>query len=391
MRRWFKVKCNQRNSTKISLLRDKYGLEGYGFYNIVTEIIYDNIGDSISNFVKNSSRPDPILDENETETYQNYAEYSQKTWCNLIGISPQTFRKLIKICSDLDLFTVSFEEVLIRVEIPNALNCIDEYSQKLLRKSGQSLSKNRREREGEVEIDLEIDIDKNINIRERGSGGYEGQIPEASLRDASGALSSSENFPACSKCIGVSALTETQSGDMEGYESLPPDKTSFSKPPEPVEQQVKNLPLMAYSTNADVSSRKSTAKTNQSHRKIFSSEIVEFVTRFQRERKKVLGNLGPAVTDTLIYNCCKTVDEMMRLDGFELEEIIAACEWGVTDSFWSQNVCSLAALRGVGRNGRKKIQNLCANYNSHLEKYGPPMSPLDALVNDPKFHQGIIC
>ena len=228
-----------------------------------------------------------------------------------------------------------------------------------------------------------LDIQENLEKkRENGSsreGG--GKKTEPPLRGDSVPLSFFGNSPAHTNFADLSDVTDFQPGRVMQYEVLP-------------NQLPLSLPLKVPGATANSSQSKAKASPPKSKpvvKKVFSSEIVSFVTRFQSERVESLGNLSPKVTEALIYNCCKTVDDMVRLDGLDLSQIIAACEWAANDSFWSQNLCSLASLRTPGRNGRKKIQNICANYKSYLDKNGPPMSSLDALLNDPKFHRGIIC
>jgi hypothetical protein len=67
------------------------------------------------------------------------------------------------------------------------------------------------------------------------------------------------------------------------------------------------------------------------------------------------------------------IDKLVRLDGFDFKkEIVPALEWAVYDSFWRQNIYSLAQLRKISsRTDLTKFQNIFASYqNAHptLEK-----------------------
>lgn len=134
--RWFKHMTNSRMDEKLARFTDKYGLEAYGFFWRVLEIIAASMD----------------------ETDRNYAEYSMKTWCNLLGTRPQTFRKLIQESALLGLFEVSFSgvseqfesgfrgvsdqfkkcfsDVLIKIKSHNILKLRDDWTKKKAKNSG---------------------------------------------------------------------------------------------------------------------------------------------------------------------------------------------------------------------------------------------------------------
>lgn len=136
--RWFKHMSNSRMDEKLARFTDKYGLEAYGFFWCVLEIIAENMD----------------------ETDRNYAEYSMKTWCKLLGIRPQTFRKLIQESAFLGLFLVSFDgvsaqfsscfpEVLVKIESPNILKLRDDWTKKKAKNSGVTTEQRIEEEEEE--------------------------------------------------------------------------------------------------------------------------------------------------------------------------------------------------------------------------------------------------
>ena len=118
--RWFKHMTASADDEKLSRLKDEYGLEGYGFWWSVTEVVAAKLGDD------------------ETETF---AEFSPKKWGNSLGISPKKFRMLAEFCANLGLFSVEFSENLIRIDMPNILKFRDEYTERQHKKSGQNRDK----------------------------------------------------------------------------------------------------------------------------------------------------------------------------------------------------------------------------------------------------------
>ena len=113
--RWFKHMTASSQDEKLSRLKDACGLEGYGFWWSVVEIVAAGVD----------------------EKQKTSVTYSFKKWCNLIGIRSQTFRKLSALCAVFDLFAISFDGDYVTIDIPNILKFKDEYT----RKSGQAPDK----------------------------------------------------------------------------------------------------------------------------------------------------------------------------------------------------------------------------------------------------------
>ena len=126
--KWFKHMTNSSLDERLARFTDKYGLEAYGFFWRVLEAIAENVD----------------------ETNRKHIEYSTKTWCKLLGIRPQTFRKLIQESSVLGLFQVSFNSDLVTVESPNILKYRDEWTRKKSRTPEQNSEKDK-EKETEKE------------------------------------------------------------------------------------------------------------------------------------------------------------------------------------------------------------------------------------------------
>lgn len=126
--KWFKHMTNSSLDERLARFTDKYGLEAYGFFWRVLEAIAENVD----------------------ETNRKHIEYSTKTWCKLLGIRPQTFRKLIQESSVLGLFQVSFNSDLVSVESPNILKYRDEWTRKKSKAPEQN-SEKEKEKETEKE------------------------------------------------------------------------------------------------------------------------------------------------------------------------------------------------------------------------------------------------
>lgn len=117
--RWFKHMTNSIDDEKISKLVDECGLEGYGFFWRVLEMIAAQVDDD----------------------GKNYCSYSKRAWCNKLAIKHQTWSKLIASCEQAGLFEVSDDGQTITVKSPNILKYRDEWSRKKAKNSGVSPEK----------------------------------------------------------------------------------------------------------------------------------------------------------------------------------------------------------------------------------------------------------
>lgn len=94
------------------------------------------------------------------------------------------------------------------------------------------------------------------------------------------------------------------------------------------------------------------------------SQVTEFVTRYYDWLSQNGGK--QRYTEQEIQAGATTIDRLIRLDGFDLEQEIApAIRWAVQDSFWSAQVRSLAQLRKKSaKNGDSKFNNLFGAYSA---------------------------
>lgn len=172
MMRWFKHMTASADDEKLSRLKDAFGLEGYGFWWSVTEIVAAKLGD----------------DEGET-----FAEFSPKKWGNSLGISPKKFQMLAEFCANLGLFSIEYSENLIRVNMPNILKYRDEYTERQHKKSGQNRDKlPYRARIPEAEAEAEAE-DKNPPLPPLGGDGAQPTQPPSPRKGKSHSRESTGN------------------------------------------------------------------------------------------------------------------------------------------------------------------------------------------------------
>lgn len=91
----------------------------------------------------------------------------------------------------------------------------------------------------------------------------------------------------------------------------------------------------------------------------FSEEIVLLVNDFVKVVESNFPKTSPKQTPRTVETYCDTIDKLMRIDGFSLEEIKLALNFGLNDSFWKSNILSLASLRKKNNSNKlTKFQNL---------------------------------
>ncbi len=121
--KWIKHDTNSSHNEKLALLESSCGLEGYGFYWKVMEIIagkVEEVGDDSAFSVA----------------------FPIKTWCKFVGTPPKNFQKLIENCQVFGLFSVSCREVggkkVVEIASSEIADMADEYTaRKASRKKGE--------------------------------------------------------------------------------------------------------------------------------------------------------------------------------------------------------------------------------------------------------------
>ena len=87
--KWFRHDTDSSRDEGLALLKASCGLEGYGFYWAVLEVIAEKA---------------PLPGEAS-------ASFPLKVWCGLLCTSPQAFKRLLAACSNIGLFRSHFKEV----------------------------------------------------------------------------------------------------------------------------------------------------------------------------------------------------------------------------------------------------------------------------------------
>jgi len=124
--KWFKHFSTARNDEKIARLEDKTGIEGYGFYFKMLEIVAE------------------VIDE----TDKHEVTYSLSRWGRQTNITSKKFLFLCQCCSDVGLMNVQRHDDNVTVKIANLLKFRDNHTKNL-----QATNKQ----------DKEVDKDKDEN------------------------------------------------------------------------------------------------------------------------------------------------------------------------------------------------------------------------------------
>lgn len=104
--RYIKHMVNANRDEKLQKLKDQFGLEGYGAYWHILEILAEQI--------KNSDR--------------DFCEYSLKFWQNSLGFSPKKLRNFLGICSEFEIFSVKFSQNSVIISCPKIKTIRDEWT-----------------------------------------------------------------------------------------------------------------------------------------------------------------------------------------------------------------------------------------------------------------------
>lgn len=112
--RWFKHMTCSFNDEKLSAVVDELGMEGYGFWWRILEVVAEK------------------MDENGEYS----VSFSPKKWGNFFGFSAKKFENFVRIFQKNTVFDVEFSENQVTVSIPNLLKYRDEWSRKKARNSG---------------------------------------------------------------------------------------------------------------------------------------------------------------------------------------------------------------------------------------------------------------
>lgn len=114
---WFRHFSAAGRDEKLLAVKDEFGMEGYGVYWSILEVIADQM---------------------THENNQYFVDLSIKNWRKITEFSPKKLQKYLTFLSEISLFSVEFRQNSIMVSCPKMLKFRDEYTLKKSRKSGQN-------------------------------------------------------------------------------------------------------------------------------------------------------------------------------------------------------------------------------------------------------------
>ena len=234
--KWFKHDTSSSRTEKLAMLKATRGLEGYGFYWNVLEIIAESAGKTGA-------------------SASGSACFPLQTWCGLIGVPPQTFRKLAENCRELGLFSVSFREVsgveVAEISTDALAEMADEYSsRKASRKNEQAeTSEECRDNVGTMSaVDKnrtdKSRTDKNRTDKSREDIDTTSACAEASADESDGLTSRAEKLTGTSQDTAVRAEAETS----ETKPTEPTERTEGRDAVEPKDSLCPNQPKVLETT-----------------------------------------------------------------------------------------------------------------------------------------------
>jgi len=97
------------------------------------------------------------------------------------------------------------------------------------------------------------------------------------------------------------------------------------------------------------------------------NEIELLVNEYYKYQKVSFPNLIK-IDDKLINKSIETIDKLIRLDGFTLDDVKTVLSFVIKDDFWQKQVLSLVSLRNKGKNGNTKFVNAKISSESHISK-----------------------
>lgn len=147
--KWFKHQSNARDDERVARLEDKAGLEGYGFYFKMLEIV--------AQMIDESDRCD--------------VTFSLSRWGRQANITSKKFMFLVQCCADVGLMFVQRSDNDITVKIPNLLKHRDNHTKNL-----QAASKQELDTDTEKEADKEEE--KNNTKTSVDSDESSGSVPD---------------------------------------------------------------------------------------------------------------------------------------------------------------------------------------------------------------------
>lgn len=86
-------------------------------------------------------------------------------------------------------------------------------------------------------------------------------------------------------------------------------------------------------------------------------KYLDYSREFLEGRQEVFGKIIK-VTDVNIANGAVALDNLIRVKGYDKDGVHKVIQWGINDSFWSDQVRSIASLTKKAKNGEIKFNNV---------------------------------
>ena len=234
--KWFKHDTSSSRTEKLAMLKATRGLEGYGFYWNILEIIAESAGKTGA-------------------SASGSACFPLQSWCGFIGVPPQTFRKLAENCRELGLFSVSFRKVsgveVAEISTDALAEMADEYSsRKASRKKEQAgTSEECRDNVGTMSAVDKNRTDKNRTDKSRTDKSREdidttSACAEASADRSDGLTSRAEKLTGTSQDTAVRAEAEISKTLL----TEPTERTKGKETVEPKDSLCPNQPKVLETT-----------------------------------------------------------------------------------------------------------------------------------------------
>lgn len=64
----------------------------------------------------------------------------------------------------------------------------------------------------------------------------------------------------------------------------------------------------------------------------------------------------------LIVKSADTIEKLVRIDGYSMEDVLGTLTWAKDDDFWGKNVISIASARNKTRSGSMKFESVFAEF-----------------------------
>ena len=134
------------------------------------------------------------------------------------------------------------------------------------------------------------------------------------------------------------------------------------------------------------SSRNDTVKERKGKKrkeKIYTDKMKTFVDEYIKYISETFKASAPK-NAKLKENSLEAIDKLIRIDGYKESDVFEVLKWAQKDSFWENQVLSLAGIRKKSKNNLIKFKNLFLAYEKDKSK------PKNNTEDDPGAYKNVI-